>query len=61
MCTPFHTVTALKLIDAGVTRDNLVLLSMPVLMLHAIIPFIFKRYLTGPRSIDYFPRIIGFW
>ncbi|XP_068142441.1 acetyl-coenzyme A transporter 1 [Drosophila tropicalis] len=45
-------VTSLKLIDAGVPKDKLALLAIPVIPLQLILPLVVGRYTNGPRPMD---------
>jgi len=44
----------LKFIDAGVTRDKLVLLNVPALPFQMILSVVLSPYIAGPRSMHTF-------
>ncbi|XP_067124109.1 acetyl-coenzyme A transporter 1 [Centruroides vittatus] len=47
-------VTGLKLIEAGVARENLALLAIPMVPLQILLPLLISRYTVGPRPLDVF-------
>ncbi|XP_037046503.1 acetyl-coenzyme A transporter 1 [Bradysia coprophila] len=47
-------VTSLKLVDAGVPKDKLALLVIPLVPLQIILPLIISRYTTGPKPMEVF-------
>lgn len=47
-------VAPLKLIDAGVARENFVLLTIPALPFQLILSVLLHRYVTGPRALSSF-------
>lgn len=49
-------VTGLKLIEAGVARENLALLAIPMVPLQILLPLIISRYTAGPRPLDVFMK-----
>lgn len=51
---PQHGVAHLKMIDAGISRDNLVLLTIPALPLQIILSVVLRNSLVGPRSTHSF-------
>ncbi|XP_003744966.1 acetyl-coenzyme A transporter 1 [Galendromus occidentalis] len=46
--------TALKLIEAGVQKENLALLSIPMVPLQIALPFFISRHVAGDRPLDVF-------
>uniref|UniRef100_A0A1A9ZLW7 Major facilitator superfamily (MFS) profile domain-containing protein n=1 Tax=Glossina pallidipes TaxID=7398 RepID=A0A1A9ZLW7_GLOPL len=53
-------VTQLKLIDAGVPKEKLALLVVPVIPLQIILPLIVSRYTNGPRPMDVYVSAIPY-
>ncbi len=47
-------VTGLKLIEAGVPKDKLVMLAIPLIPLQITLPWLISRYTTGPKPMDVF-------
>jgi len=52
------SVSSLKLIEAGVPKDKLALLAIPMMPLQIILPWIISRYTAGPRPMDVFVKAI---
>ena len=52
------SVTSLKLIEAGVPKDKLALLAIPMMPLQIILPWIISKYTAGPRPMDVFVKAI---
>ena len=48
------SATGLKLIEAGVHKENLALMAIPLVPLQIILPWIISRYTNGPRPLDVF-------
>jgi PAT family acetyl-CoA transporter-like MFS transporter 1 len=48
------SATGLKLIEAGVHKENLALLAIPIVPLQIMLPWIISRYTNGPRPLDTF-------
>ncbi|XP_017487205.1 PREDICTED: acetyl-coenzyme A transporter 1-like [Rhagoletis zephyria] len=48
------SATGLKLIEAGVHKENLALLAIPLVPLQILLPWIISRYTNGPRPLDVF-------
>ncbi|KAH8260647.1 hypothetical protein KR038_011010 [Drosophila bunnanda] len=53
-------VTSLKLIDAGVPKDKLALLAIPLVPLQLILPLVVGRYTNGPRPMDVYLKAIPY-
>ncbi|XP_017955581.1 acetyl-coenzyme A transporter 1 [Drosophila navojoa] len=53
-------VTSLKLIDAGVPKEKLALLAIPVIPLQLILPLIVGKYTNGPRPLDVYLKAIPY-
>ena len=52
------SVTSLKLIEAGVPKDTLALLAIPMMPLQIVLPWVISRYTAGPRPMDVFVKAI---
>merc|ERR1712227_470008 len=52
------SVTSLKLIEAGVPKDKLAMLAIPMMPLQIILPWIISRYTSGPRPLDIWQKAI---
>ena len=46
------SATGLKLIEAGVHKENLALLAIPIVPLQILLPWIISRYTNGPKPLD---------
>lgn len=53
-------VTSLKLIDAGVPKEKLALLVIPIVPLQIILPLVVSRYTNGPKPMDVYTRAIPY-
>ncbi|XP_055912515.1 acetyl-coenzyme A transporter 1 [Eupeodes corollae] len=53
-------VTSLKLIDAGVPKEKLALLIIPVIPLQIILPLVVSRYTNGPKPMDVYVKAIPY-
>ncbi|KAI1883305.1 hypothetical protein AGOR_G00243830 [Albula goreensis] len=53
-------VTGLKLVEAGVPKEQLALLAVPMVPLQIILPLIISKYTAGPRPLDIFYRAFPF-
>lgn len=47
-------VTTLKLIDYGLPKDKIALLSIPLVPLQIVLPFIISRFTTGPYPMSFY-------
>lgn len=47
-------ITTLKLIDYGLPKDKVALLSIPLIPLQMVLPFIISRYTTGPYPMNFY-------
>jgi len=45
-------VTGLKLVEAGVPKDKLAMLAIPMMPLQIVLPWVISRYTAGPRPMD---------
>lgn len=48
------SATALKMIEAGVHKENLAMLSIPLVPLQILLPWIISRYTNGPKPLNIF-------
>ncbi|XP_062543928.1 acetyl-coenzyme A transporter 1 [Armigeres subalbatus] len=53
-------VSSLKLIDAGVPKDKLALLVVPLVPLQIVLPLIISKYTTGPRPMEVYLKAIPY-
>ncbi|KAJ8357825.1 hypothetical protein SKAU_G00206190 [Synaphobranchus kaupii] len=53
-------VTGLKLVEAGVPKEQLALLAVPMVPLQILLPLIISKYTAGPRPLDIFYRAFPF-
>ncbi|XP_044058012.1 acetyl-coenzyme A transporter 1 [Siniperca chuatsi] len=53
-------VTGLKLVEAGVPKEQLALLAVPMVPLQILLPVIISKYTAGPRPLDVFYRAFPF-
>ena len=45
-------VTGLKLVEAGVPKDKLAMLAVPMMPLQIVLPWVISKYTSGPRPLD---------
>lgn len=50
------SVTSLKLVEAGVPKDKLALLAVPLVPLQIILPLIVSKYTTGPKPMEVYVK-----
>ncbi|XP_072248829.1 acetyl-coenzyme A transporter 1 [Leuresthes tenuis] len=53
-------VTGLKLVEAGVPKEQLALLAVPMVPLQILLPVVISRYTAGPRPLDVFYKAFPF-
>lgn len=53
-------VTGLKLVEAGVPKEQLALLAVPMVPLQILLPVIISKYTAGPRPLDVFYKAFPF-
>lgn len=53
-------VTGLKLIDAGVPKEKLALLAVPLVPLQIMLPLVISKYTTGPRPMDVYLQALPY-
>ena len=53
-------VTGLKLMEAGVPKEQLALLAVPMVPLQILLPVIISKYTAGPRPLDVFYKAFPF-
>lgn len=49
-------VTTLKLVDYGIPKDKIALLSIPLVPLQILLPFIISRFTTGPYPMTFYMK-----
>lgn len=54
------SVMPLKLIDAGVPKEKLALLAVPLVPLQILLPLVISKYTTGPRPMDVYVRALPY-
>jgi MFS transporter, PAT family, solute carrier family 33 (acetyl-CoA transportor), member 1 len=60
LCFGSQALIVLKLIEKGVPKESLGLISLPIVPLEAILPLILSRYTNGPRPLILFAKMIPF-
>lgn len=53
-------VTSLKLIDAGVPKEKLALLVVPIIPLQIVLPLVVSRYTNGPKPMEVYVKAIPY-
>nr|XP_046246309.1 acetyl-coenzyme A transporter 1 [Scatophagus argus]XP_046246310.1 acetyl-coenzyme A transporter 1 [Scatophagus argus] len=53
-------VTGLKLMEAGVPKEQLALLAVPMVPLQILLPLVISKYTAGPRPLDVFCKAFPF-
>lgn len=53
-------VMPLKLIDAGVPKEKLALLAVPLVPLQILLPLVISKYTTGPRPMDVYVKALPY-
>ncbi|XP_023648203.1 acetyl-coenzyme A transporter 1 [Paramormyrops kingsleyae] len=53
-------VTGLKLVEAGVPKEKLALLAVPMVPLQILLPLLISKYTAGPRPLDVFYKAFPF-
>ncbi|XP_049809604.1 acetyl-coenzyme A transporter 1 [Schistocerca nitens] len=53
-------VTSLKLVDAGVPKEKLALIAIPLVPLQIILPLVLSKYTVGPRPMDVYLTAIPY-
>lgn len=54
------SVTGLKLIEAGVKKESLALMAVPLVPLQIILPLVISKLTAGPRPLDVYAKAIPF-
>jgi PAT family acetyl-CoA transporter-like MFS transporter 1 len=49
-------ISGLKLVEAGVPKDKLALLAIPLTPLQIALPWVLGRYTAGPRPMNVFQK-----
>lgn len=60
LCFAADALSYLKLIEAGVPKEKLGLLAVPLAPLQIILPLVISKYTNGPKPFDFFIRAIPF-
>jgi len=53
-------VTGLKLIEAGVKKETLALMAVPLVPLQILLPLVISKFTTGPRPLNVYMKAIPF-
>lgn len=53
-------VTGLKLVEAGVPKEQMALLAVPMVPLQILLPVVISKYTAGPRPLDVFYKAFPF-
>ncbi|XP_029027529.1 acetyl-coenzyme A transporter 1 [Betta splendens] len=53
-------VTGLKLVEAGVPKEQMALLAVPMVPLQILLPVVISKYTAGPRPLDIFYKAFPF-
>lgn len=54
------TITKLKFIEYGVPKDKIALLSIPLVPLQILLPFLISRFTNGPRPMTFYIKSFPF-
>lgn len=54
------SVTSLKLVEAGLPKDKLAMLAIPMVPLQIFLPLVVSKYTTGPRPMEVYIKAIPF-
>lgn len=54
------SVTSLKLVEAGVPKDKLALLAVPLVPLQIFLPLVVSKYTTGPKPMEVYIKAIPY-
>ncbi|XP_026808439.1 acetyl-coenzyme A transporter 1-like [Rhopalosiphum maidis] len=58
--TATDSVSNLKLIDAGVSKENIMIITSALYIIKLIMPIFVSKYVTGPKPMSYFLKITPF-
>lgn len=53
-------ITTLKLIDHGIPKDNVALMSVPLVPIQILLPFFISRFTTGPYPMTFYLKYYPF-
>jgi PAT family acetyl-CoA transporter-like MFS transporter 1 len=53
-------ITGLKLIEAGLPRENIALIALPIAPIQILLPLVISRYIAGPRPMDLYFKAVPF-
>lgn len=54
------SVMALKLVEAGIPKERLGLMAIPLIPLQLVMPLVIAKYTTGPKPLDIFLKAIPY-
>lgn len=54
------SVSNLKLIDAGVSKDDIMLITTMMYVVKFTIPIYVSKYITGPKPMSYYLKLTPF-
>lgn len=54
------SVTSLKLVEAGLPKDKLALLAIPMVPLQIFLPLVVSKYTTGPKPMEVYIKAIPY-
>lgn len=54
------SVTSLKLVEAGVPKDKLALLAVPLVPLQIVLPLVVSKYTNGPKPMEVYIKAIPY-
>lgn len=52
-----NNISHLKLIDAGVSKDDIMIITTGVYILQLSVPFLLSKYTTSSKSMSYYLQI----
>ncbi|CAH1724862.1 acetyl-coenzyme A transporter 1-like isoform X2 [Aphis gossypii] len=58
--TATDSVSNLKLIDAGVSKDNIMIVTSALYIIKLIMPIFVSKFVTGPKPMSYFLKVTPF-
>lgn len=53
-------ITKLKLVDYGMPKDKIALLSLPLIPLQIVLPFIISKFTTGPFPMNFYIKMFPY-
>lgn len=55
-----EALTNLKLIEAGLPKEHLALMSLPLMPIEVLLPLLITRQTSSPRPLDFYLRAFPF-